>query len=386
MAFTCVRRCKCRPRACFQGLNKASSKRTGSQRPLLSDNSLLLASFTVLLELFFMKKHRLFLLNSAFLILSVVVSLLLAEGILRLKNASIINYDIEMWQYARKLKKPVENPRIGHDHIANAKATLQSVELRTNSWGLRGGPVTEKPEAGKRRILVLGDSFVLGWGVEENQTLSRRLQSLFEKRGDNVEVLNGGIGNYNTQRTVEHFLAGLAELEPTDIIYLASSASAEMLHDTPGNFFMRNSQLAVTCWLAYKNFAAHNEGGKQGLIQHYQELYQANSPGVAIIREELQKLADYGRSHNTRIMVAFMPDIRFLTEAATTQMSDRIVEIGRSTGMPAMSLLPQFQNDKYEDLRIIAGDFHFNAATHDRIANVLFAALSDGGIDISKTQ
>ena len=75
-----------------------------------------------------------------------------AEGIVRLKNASMKDYNTEMWRYARELKFPSPDPRLGHEHVANAHALLQSVDIRTNAWGLRGGPVTDAPAPGTRRI------------------------------------------------------------------------------------------------------------------------------------------------------------------------------------------------------------------------------------------
>src|SRR5262245_21109990 len=91
----------------------------------------------------------------AFTVLSFVlvvgVSLLAAEWIVRLKNASMKNYDMEMRRYARELKTPSRDPRLGHEHRRNAEAVLQSVTIRTNTWGLRGGEIPEAPPPGTRR-------------------------------------------------------------------------------------------------------------------------------------------------------------------------------------------------------------------------------------------
>ena len=80
--------------------------------------------------------------------------------------------------------------------MKSASAILQSVEIRTNAWGLRGGEVPP-PTPGKRRILFLGSSVTLGWGVPEAATVTERLRLMFLADGQDVEILNGGIGNYN---------------------------------------------------------------------------------------------------------------------------------------------------------------------------------------------
>src|SRR5262249_50963871 len=183
-------------------------------------------------------------------VVALTVSLAATEGIVRLKNASMRDYNTEMWRYARELKFPSPDPRLGHEHVANAHALLQSVDIRTNAWGLRGGPVSDTPPVGTRRILMLGSSIALGWGVDEDKVVSSLLQKKFESSGQNVEMLNAGIGNYNAERYVERFLTRLAPLQPTDLLVLAFVRDGEELTQGGGNFLLRNSQLAVTAWTA----------------------------------------------------------------------------------------------------------------------------------------
>src|SRR5689334_8729206 len=97
-------------------------------------------------------------LSAALFLISTVFALGLAEVIVRIKNSSMKNYDIEMWRYARELKVPSPDPKIGHDHVGQSEAVLQSVNIRLNEWGLRGGPVAARPS---RRILFLGGSITL---------------------------------------------------------------------------------------------------------------------------------------------------------------------------------------------------------------------------------
>src|SRR5690348_4786820 len=108
-------------------------------------------------------------LSFSVMLVSTIVALGIGEVFLRIKNSSMTNYDIEMWRYARELKIRSSDPLLGHDHIKNSSAVLQSVQMRTNEWGLRGGPVPPR-DAKIRRILFLGGSITLGWGVQESDT------------------------------------------------------------------------------------------------------------------------------------------------------------------------------------------------------------------------
>ena len=157
-----------------------------------------------------------------------ILALLGCELVLQVKNMDMKNYDIEMWKYAKELKKRSPDPLLGHEHIPSKSAVLQSVTIRLNDWGLRGGPL-EPMTPEKRRVLVLGSSITLGWGVPEEKTMTHLLAEKFKQDHLNVEVLNGGVGNYNSVREVELFQTRLKELHPTDIVVHYFLRDAEKL-------------------------------------------------------------------------------------------------------------------------------------------------------------
>ena len=62
--------------------------------------------------------------------ISVIISLAMGEGFIRIKNYNMKNYDIEMWRYAKEIKIQSENPILGHEHVPSSSAILQSVNIR----------------------------------------------------------------------------------------------------------------------------------------------------------------------------------------------------------------------------------------------------------------
>src|SRR5215207_9135802 len=101
-----------------------------------------------------MRRGREYFLQFLLAAVSLVVCLAAAEGVLRLKNSSQQNYDIEMWRYAKELKTPSDIEVLGHEHLPNREATLQNTQIRINAEGLRGAPV-DLDRHGKRRVLFL---------------------------------------------------------------------------------------------------------------------------------------------------------------------------------------------------------------------------------------
>ena len=77
------------------------------------------------------------------------------------------------------------------------------VLLTTNSRGLREDESVgyEKPQ-GTTRVLLVGDSFTLGYTVDEPDTLSRMLQNELRSEGRSAQVINGGTEGYSTDQEV----------------------------------------------------------------------------------------------------------------------------------------------------------------------------------------
>ena len=249
-----------------------------------------------------------FLVNMFLVICSFCIGLLLCEGTLVLKNRNMKNYDIEMWRYSKLLKKRSADPILGHEHRYNKEALLESVSIRTNNFGLRG-PDIEEQCTKKRRILFLGSSMTLGWGVPEAETFSDLLS---QNLGNDVEVLNAGIGNYNTVRYVELFMTKLKVLNPTDIVIDYAINDTEVLHDKNANWFLRNSQLAVTLWQLYHKIA--HKYTVQDMVSYYKSCYQPDSKGYIDMIAALDKITTYAREHNIRLYLVLRPDFTNITD------------------------------------------------------------------------
>jgi lysophospholipase L1-like esterase len=318
--------------------------------------------------------NRNFLYSTILFVFSFVVAIAFAEIALRIKNASMTNYDIEMWRYAKELKQPSPDPVRGHEHLKNASAVLQSVNMRTNDWGLRGGALAPR-KAGTRRILVLGDSITLGWGVQEEDVLTSRLQKMFDPDGRKVEVLNAGVGNYNAERYIDWFFSDLYRLEPTDIVVHYFLRGAETLDSGGGNILLRNSELAVMVWIAANRVL--NQTGERSLLEHYKEVYAPDQPGWIKAQESLKKLADYAKAHHIRLYLAMMPDIHNLKNYQFGFIHEAMQKVAAQDDYVFVDLLPAFGALSPEQIWAMPGDPHPNALGHKLMAEALFPVLQD---------
>jgi lysophospholipase L1-like esterase len=248
---------------------------------------------------------------------------------------------------------------------------LQSIDIRLNEWGLRGGPVMTPPP--KRRILFLGGSITLGWGVPEQETVSARLQQRLRDEGEDVEVLNGGVGNYNAERYIERFFTQLEALNPTDIIVQYFLRDAEKLDPGGGNILLRNSELAVTSWIAFSRLA--NKSGEQSLVDHYKDVYREDQPGYVEMKKRLNALADYAKARHIRIFVAMTPDVHDLANYRFGFIHDRMRAIASELGVRYIDFLPVLGKRSPEEIWAMPGDPHPNAIAHGLMADALLPVV-----------
>jgi lysophospholipase L1-like esterase len=314
-----------------------------------------------------------FLVSAIVALVSVALSLVAAEVLLRVKNSSMTNYDIEMWRYARELKVKSSDEALDFDHVPSRSALLQNVQIRLNNWGLRGPDLSSRLP-NERRVLFLGGSITLGWGVPEENTVEAHLERMLNAAGEQTTVVNGGIGNYNSERYVSRFLKELTGVEPTDIIVHYFLRDAEDLPAGGGNFVLRNSELAVTLWIAFHRL--FDRQGEASLVDHYRKVYEPNSPGFQKMKRELARLADYAGGHGIRIYLAMTPDVHNLTDYKLGFVHDLMRGIAREYGYTYVDLLPALLGRSPQELWAMLGDPHPNALGHRLMAQAIFPVVT----------
>ena len=72
-----------------------------------------------------------------------------------------------------------------------------SYTLRTNSKGIRADrDIPYEKTDGVKRIVLIGDSFAMGYGVDLEDTFSSQMQKFLEESGVNAEFVNLGVPTY----------------------------------------------------------------------------------------------------------------------------------------------------------------------------------------------
>ena len=131
--------------------------------------------------------------NLGLVVASIATALALSEIVLRLMGWAPMYVSPErdrFWRY---------DPLLGWAHLPEQQGVLETKEfrisVRINQHGLRDREHTYERPGDIERILLLGDSFAWGYGVEAEERFSQDLESSM-----GVEVINAAVSGYSTDQ------------------------------------------------------------------------------------------------------------------------------------------------------------------------------------------
>jgi len=316
-----------------------------------------------------------------------VLASLLGEAVTRVAFRSSRDLDMEMWRYATLLKRESGDAALGHVHASNRDVKLMGVRVTTNAQGMRDGPVAEPKPANEYRIMVLGDSFTMGWGTPQDQTfvsqLERRLNAWDDAPPDgrHYRVLNLGVGNYNTSQEVALFRSIGMALQPDLLVlaYFINDAEPLVRKRTP--WLVRHSYLAAMVASRIRRLP-FGPSPLKDYATFYRNLYRPQQQGWQATQNALQDLAADARRLGVPALVVLIPELHDLKPPyAFSDINDLVTQAGRRAGLEVFDLFPAFSGRSPEaSLWVTAEDAHPNAAAHAIIADAVLRALVDAGL------
>jgi hypothetical protein len=189
-----------------------------------------------------------------------------------------------------------KDPRQGYRLIAGARTQYHadgiSVGIRINNVGLRQDTDVIMPKPpGERRVLIVGDSYVFGWGVE----IEDAFISQFQKFEPKIHFLNGGHGGFATEQMAAFLEDHGFALEPDHVFFVMGPNDIDenmrvndlYLEDSQGNLSRNERPKTV---IAARSFVAR--------AVPYYDWFLFNSYLVQIVRPAVRELS---RSISTRL-------------------------------------------------------------------------------------
>jgi hypothetical protein len=330
------------------------------------------------------------------------------------------------------------DPVYHHRFVPNARGFYKSLEFNAsysiNAIGLRDREISRKKPGGTKRVLMLGDSFTEGNGVEAKDAFPARVQALVDAAGLPMkwEVINAGEGSYSP---LLHYLLlkkQLIELEP-DLVILnldLSDVYDDIQYTKLATFDASGEPLAVRAepertpgsWHAeaayvLKDFVKEHTRLYNFLRRRIAPLFMAKPAAAGDVGVDVDKYAmlrdryDHARTSDWSLTFGHILRIRDLLAARgiplwlavypyahqisprewhtgrvfwnfeqnrvyTTEPQKTVEGLGRSKGIPVINMTDAFlQRSKTEFPLYFPFDGHFLPAGHAVAAEAIFREL-----------
>jgi GDSL-like Lipase/Acylhydrolase family len=324
-------------------------------------------------------------LNIALLVASGFLSLIFGEAALRLLGRGPLPVNPVPGSFWR------HDANLGWSNSPGAEGVFHhprfTINVKINPQGLRDREYTYERTPGSRRVLVIGDSFVWGYGVEQQETFPK----LLEARQPGVEVINAGVAGYGTDQELLWLRSEGVRYRPDLVILvMCGNDDDENNKDLVYNvyhkprFRLAGGELALTGvpvpmpsrrlrlkhWIFTHSALAYQL--KSGVIDRFRRPRSpAPSAGFGLTLALVDAIAREVRDMGARLVLVmtarYAPSPQFPYDelvAGLRQKELTILDVDHSPGYSEATML-------------IPGDAHWNPAGHRFVAQELLKMLQE---------
>jgi lysophospholipase L1-like esterase len=282
--------------------------------------------------------------------------------------------------------------------------TWQGIPVSINSKGLRGAEIDYSKPEGVVRILNLGDSVAMGWGVRVEDTYGQRLEALLNEGvepGRRYEVVNAGVPGWNLENSLAYLQAEGERYQP-DVVLLditlvndifGSSALEEAGRRHPIIQWLRShTHFWPFLTVQYRWLEAKAAGRERIDVidpPHNPEQYFPLAPDAAQwkeVRASLSAIQQVAQANSTPLILVLFPlEYQVVDPGYSTLPQETIREFARAANLPAVDLLSAYQTAcqqkpggpcQVEDRYLFADVWmHPSAYGHGLAASEIAAAL-----------
>lgn len=265
---------------------------------------------------------------------------------------------------------------VGHVNLPGTHARPTG-DLHVNAFGIRERDYALPRPPGLVRVVLLGDSFVFGWHVAEEQRLGVGLESALRERrraGGEIEVLHVAVTSWNLVGECAFVRRQLDALAPDLVVQVTLPND---LDDTTGargfggmaNLVPRYPEHADNVLRMYSALEVLGVPGANALLTG---VGYESAARFREARDAILELLEAGRRLPT--------PPRYLLVANWGRSSSALhANLGTFLPDGAVFYLPErFREDPA--LRLSPGDPHWNPAGHARMAEVLYGLIRERGL------
>ncbi len=242
-----------------------------------------------------------------------------------------------------------------------------------NEAGFRG-PL---PPQGAPTVVVVGDSFTFGEGVEVEDTFVARTQhALAARRPAPPALVNTGVSGYGSAQEAARLPEWLAQFRPRAVVVVVTPNDPLEPWESPYPDERVTEQSGerprgLALWhLARSALRARDE--ERQAIEWYHDLYFGTRRDRWLAaREHIAEMIATARRERIPIGIVFFPILLRLDERPMEPIAREIGAVAAQGGAPFLDLTDVLSQDAARALRVHPTDLHPNARAHERAAEAL---------------
>lgn len=247
----------------------------------------------------------------------------------------------------------------------------EGLEYRTNNLGLRMNREVhpERPK-GVKRVLVLGDSFIFGYGLPYEDLVTVKIEKILNNEMKNIEVINGGVSGSNTSDEFEQ----LNRLTPTCrpdlliVFFFTNDVTTEGL--TLREFSMRQrikeylrfkSKFFAYFFYLYKDRLSSKIGiPRVFLSPEYFDL-DDSKPGWVGFKKAVLQIQKHCRQNNIDLFFVMIPTLSNLDERYPyIEVRTKTSNFLKANNIPVIDLFDLFAPYRPSELWVSLENVHWN--------------------------
>jgi lysophospholipase L1-like esterase len=257
------------------------------------------------------------------------------------------------------------------------------VQVMLNSMGHRSKEIRFPKLPNEKRIMAVGSSVTMGWGVPQDEVFTALVESRLnqdrKESGTTYTAINAGVANFNTVHQAALFKQQADRVQPDLLVINYFMTDADPIPQQKDSPLLRLSLFFGFLYQKWQGLSASPTGKSPG--DHYRELYTDGNPDWEMSKQGIRQMKELCERGKTKMVVLITPNPHDLAkDSPYPAIYEKIAATFQGMDIDVINTYPAFF-EKYgqnpSQLWVAVGDPHPNANGHRLMADELFKYLAN---------